>query len=476
MTTYTGEIGQVLKARVTDTNKAVQALALDIVARIATGMGKPFDKHSRLYALPVATVLSDQKAPIRNAAIQTLTAIADACEGVDSLVSGFATAMESSNPLQKSTLMNWLAQWLGEHESASAPDLHAWASHVVGSLDDRSGDVRKGAQALLPFVIRFAGYDFVMQQTNALKPASKSSAVPLIQAARPASTPDAPPAHLSAPSLKKLPSTAASTKSASPVPPSPTSSAAPSAPAGSRAAPKLGVRRKIPQTSSSRPESRAETPEAGLRPPGGLKRPGASMSARAASPVQTAGVFHGMNPDAKRPRLGKDVQKWINEGGPTRKDLAESLQSQMEPVASKELVSKLFSHDHSAVNDHVAGLGMIAEFYSSAFGDETLEKICVASIDLPLKYVSIKVHESQSNLVAKCLDVVDAVLEFLRNVNYQLTDPEATCFVPTMVFKVCYHFDLHGTLANSNVARGCTRAGAKPRISDHAEPAQSICI
>lgn len=383
--------------------------------------------------------------------------------------------MESSNPLQKSTLMNWLAQWLGEHESASAPDLHPWASHVVGSLDDRSGDVRKGAQALLPFVIRFAGYDFVMQQTNALKPASKSSAVPLIQAARPASAPDAPPAPVSAPSLKKLPSTAASTKSASPAPPSPTSSAAPSAPAGSRAAPKLGVRRKIPQ-SSSRPESRAETPEAGLRPPGGLKRPGASMSARAASPVQTAGVFHGMNPDAKRPRLGKDVQKWINEGGPTRKDLAESLQSQMEPVASKELVSKLFSHDHSAVNDHIAGLGMIAEFYSSAFGDETLEKICVASIDLPLKYVSIKVHESQSNLVAKCLDVVDAVLEFLRNVNYQLTDPEATCFVPTMVFKVRYHFELHSIFANSNVARGCTRAGAKPRISDHAEPAQSVCI
>jgi cytoskeleton-associated protein 5 len=53
----------VLKARVADTNKAVQMLALDIVARIAAGMGKPFDKQTKLFVIPVATVLSDQKAP-----------------------------------------------------------------------------------------------------------------------------------------------------------------------------------------------------------------------------------------------------------------------------------------------------------------------------------------------------------------------------------------------------------------------------
>jgi hypothetical protein len=64
-----GEIGQVLKARVTDTNKAVQVLALDIISKIAIGMGKPFERQSRFFVLPVATVLADQKAPIRTAAI-----------------------------------------------------------------------------------------------------------------------------------------------------------------------------------------------------------------------------------------------------------------------------------------------------------------------------------------------------------------------------------------------------------------------
>ncbi|KAJ3792292.1 armadillo-type protein [Lentinula aff. detonsa] len=49
LTPSMGEIGQVLKARVVDTNKAVQTLALDIVARIATGMGKPFEKQTRFF-------------------------------------------------------------------------------------------------------------------------------------------------------------------------------------------------------------------------------------------------------------------------------------------------------------------------------------------------------------------------------------------------------------------------------------------
>lgn len=398
-------------------------------------MGKPFERHSRLYALPVATVLSDQKAPIRANAIQCLAAMADACEGVESLVAGFATAMESANPLQKSSLMNWLAEWLAEHESSSPPDLHPWAASIVGALDDRNSDVRKGAQALLPFVIRFAGYDFVMNQANSLKPASKASAVPLIQAARPAReapAPAAPPASKKAAAVTPI-----STTSNSPAPPSPTAAAPPAAAPARAGTAKLGVRRKIPQASGSRPESRADTPEGGFRPTTGLKRPGTAAAARAPSPMQvSSAVFHGSNPDAKRPRLGKDVQKWINEAGPTRKDLAELLQGQMEPYASKELVAKLFSHDHSAVNDHIAGLGMIADFYATGAGDEALEKICIANIDLPLKYVSIKAHESQSNLVSKCLDVVEAVLEFLRRVNYQLTDNEATCFVPTMVFKV----------------------------------------
>jgi cytoskeleton-associated protein 5 len=165
-----GEIAQVLKARVADTNKAVQSLALDIVARIATGMGKPFEKHAKLFVVPVATVLSDQKTHVRAAAIQTLTAMANACEGVDSMVHFLGTALEATNPTQRASLMGWISDYLKENPLSSSLDLSNWAASgtVVSSLDDRNAEVRKGTQALLPSLIAFIGFDKVMAHTTAL--------------------------------------------------------------------------------------------------------------------------------------------------------------------------------------------------------------------------------------------------------------------------------------------------------------------
>ncbi|KAJ3560020.1 hypothetical protein NP233_g11105 [Leucocoprinus birnbaumii] len=423
-----GEIGQVLKARVVDTNKAVQSLALDIVCRIATGMGKPFEKHARLFVAPVATVLSDQKAPVRAAATQALTAIAISC-GLEPMVAGITTGLETQNPLQKGTLMNWIVDWFKENEPSSSLDITSWAPSTISSLDDRSGDVRKAAQALLPTLVKCAGFDYIMQQTNSLKPASRASAVPLIQAARPAGQESASSAP---PSLK--PAVKPSSVAKKPITPPPEPVSAPAA--ATKAANKLGgVRRKLPTTSGSRPESRTDTvPEA--KPVLGLKRPGAPLAASQHLTPAPGVPFVSMNTNAKQARLAKDGTRWINEGGPLRKDLLELLQAQMEPHASKDLIARLFSHDHNAINDFIAGQSMIIEFYSNACGVESAEAVGLANVDLPLKYVSVRIHESQSNLVSKCLDVIDAILEFMRNVSHQMTDGEALCFVPTLVYKL----------------------------------------
>jgi cytoskeleton-associated protein 5 len=419
---------------VTDSNKAVQVLALDIVSRIATGMGKPFDKHARLLVTPICTVLSDQKANIRAAAVQTLNAIAEACEGVECMVPGVTTALESTNPLQKATLIQWAVDWFKGHEPQASLDLRSWAPLIVGSLDDRSSDIRKAAQALLPILIQCSSYDFVLQQTNSLKPASRSSAIPLIQAARPSES--AAPAPKAAPVAKVAVSPVPSPPS--PDPESPVTASVPdSKPAVAKG---LGVRRKLPQ-SLSRPDSRAENTEP-TNKPNAIKRPipASTIPAKAStsSPTMNGSLpFSNMNLETKKSRLGKDVSRWVNEGGPTRKDLADALQAQMDPHTSKELVARLFSHDHNAVNDWINGLTTIADFYSGAIdADENIHKLCLANLDLPLKYISIKFHEPQPNLISKCLDVAEAILAFLRSVNYQLIDNEAMCFVPTVVFKV----------------------------------------
>jgi len=416
----------------------VQSLALDIIARIATGMGKPFEKYSRLFTLPVSTVLSDQKAHIRTAALQTISAMAEACEGLESLVSGFSTALETQNPLQKSTLMQWLADWFKDHPMSSSIDLKGWAPHVVSSLDDRSGDVRKAAQGLIPVLIQASGYDFVLNQTNSLKPASRASVTPLIQAARPSSSEQSMPPSKS--------TTVASVKVAIPPdsPGSPISdghAVQPSA-AEAKAPGKLsGVRRKIP-LGTSRPDSRADNAESAnpVKKPSAAATTSKPLTAAVANPSLP---FINTNTESRKLRLARDVNRWINEGGPTRKDLADLLQGQMEPNASKELIARLFSHDHNAVNDHISGLTTLADFYSGIdASDEISEKLGLANLDFPLKYVSIKIHEPQPNLVSKCLDVVEAILAFLRQVNYQLADVEATCFVPTIIHKVRFIVDV----------------------------------
>ncbi|KAK0214271.1 microtubule associated protein [Armillaria nabsnona] len=441
-----GEISQVLKARVTDTNKAVQTLALDIVGRIATGMGKPFEKQCRFFVHPVTTVLSDQKAPIRTAALLTLSAIASACDGLESMVPGIHSGLETTNPMQKGSLLHWIADWFKEHPPPSSLDLSTWASSIVVSLDDRNADVRKAAQALLPSLIACAGFDYVMQQTNSLKPASRGSAIPLIQGARSAAS-AAPPTTTASTQppkgSKSLPKVAAPEMPSSSSPPDSPGMSAPPSRAGSKIS---GVRRKLPQ--GNRPESRSDTPAEPMAsralktPSGALKRPGAS-SALARPPVAqtlpptTSSPLFGTNPDNRKARCGKDSHKWVNEGGPTRKDLAELLQNQMESHATKELIGRLFSHDHNAVNDHVAGLTMMCELYNSPqLGDDSVESICLANFDLPLKYASIKAHEPQPNLISKCLEIVETVLAFLRTANQQLTDNEALCFIPTIIFKL----------------------------------------
>lgn len=374
--------------------------------------------------------------------------MAEACDGLESMVSGFTTALETQNPLQKSTLMQWLLDWFKEHPIPSGIDLKGWAPHVVSSLDDRSGDVRKAALALIPVLIQALGYDFVLNQANSLKPASRASVTPLIQAARPTASEQ---------SMAPLKSTAvASAKAAAHPPDSPVSPISdaivpspvePKAPAGKLS----GVRRKIP-LGTSRPDSRAENVDTTkstvvTKKPSSAGKP--STSAVVTNPTLP---FTNTNPESKKSRLARDANRWINEGGPTRKDLADLLQGQMEPCANKDLIARLFSYDHNAVNDHINGLTTLADFYSGIENsDETSEKLGLANLDLPLKYASIKIHEPQPNLVSKCLDVIEAILGFLRHVNYQLADNEAACFVPTIIHKVsllCSYFQIE-RLTNS---------------------------
>lgn len=419
-----------------DQNKAVQALALDIIARIATGMNKPFERHSRIFVVSVATVLSDQKAPIRVSAMATLTAMARACEGIDSLVHGLAQALEVQNPMQRNMLLGWISDWFKEHPPTQSNHLSDFSAPVVLCLDDRSADVRKAAQSVLPYLIQNVGYDAIVKETNPLKPASRSAILPILNALKPAATLGAQNPASGAAKLENEVAATTLTKA-------------------------RGVARSLtiaPSGAASRPESRADSdidrPGSARLPMknklNALKKPSAAVAPASSSVVPANGntatpaPFSGSNPDAKKARLTKDAGRWIIEVGPVRKDLAEFLQSQMDNHISKELSMLLFSQGHNAVTDWVSGMTIVADCYNNTLaGDERygptndeMRIILVTNSDLALKYACLRVHENQSNVVGKALDVTETVIALLAVDEYRLTDMEAACFLPTFVHKV----------------------------------------
>lgn len=79
---------------------------------------------------------------------------------------------------------------------------------------------------------------------------------------------------------------------------------------------------------------------------------------------------------------------------------------------------------------HTWGTGPIVNFDAELqAGGEGLglrrDETRSTNLDLALEYASLKVHDSQSNLAARSLDVVDAVLGIMCSVAYELGDAEA---------------------------------------------------
>ncbi|KZO91665.1 ARM repeat-containing protein [Calocera viscosa TUFC12733] len=460
-----GEIGQVLKTRVPDTNKAVQALALDIISRIATGMGKPFEKHTRLFVQAVAGVLTDQKAPIRAAALLTLTNMATACEEIDSFIPGLASALETSNPLLRSNLLSWVADWFKQHPPSLSLDLTPLAGPLIACLDDKSGDVRKAGQAVLPTVIAQAGFDVVMGKLSSLKGASQQAIRPLIMAAKPAASGPVPSQPVTSAPARSAPS--ASRQAPQPAESAMESSGSAPVQPAKHVPPKVlngisgttGVRSLRLGAVSSRPQSRAdatddERPSSVSAPSApktrlgyGLKRP-TVVNKASVTPAEIEGVmsppFSGTNLDNKRSRLAKDRGKFIFESVAPSKDVVDALQQQMEPHTSKDLTAQLFSHDHNADRDHLLGVAAMDECFIAVLNEEDkygvsyedVMAILIANSDLPLKYCSVRLQDTNPTMTMRCLELITHVLELLNKADYSLTDGEVASFVPSMIGKL----------------------------------------
>lgn len=465
------DLATALKLRITDANKIIQLVALDIVARLASGMGPPFGQNlARVFAGPVAQVLADQKANIRAAGVTTLTAMADAA-GLDGLIGSFDKPLEGNNPMQRKELTAWLEGRLADPEASAGLDLSGLAPGLLACLEDKQTEVRKSATALLPIVIANAGYGVVMDALAKLKPASRSTALPIVEAARSAASAlgskatAAPPAvsrPAAAPSAGRGPPPAAArAPPAFIAPPSAPSAAAPTAPPPrmplglsrpaakplrtAAAGPPAGDEPVSSAVPSRLGQPRPRQSVSGLRSAAASSRPMSSASTVSSAASAREPPFRSSDPNQKLVRHKKETgaMKWVIEGTP-RNDQVEWLASQMAPQISAPLHGQLFSTDHSAERDFLAGLSVMDECAKDPASageacdiseDEMRERL-LANFDLIVKYLTLRLALTSTIITIKCLDLVDHLIPVLSKAEYRASDYEALPLLVSLVNKV----------------------------------------
>lgn len=426
-------------------------------------MGKPFERYAKNLAGPVATVLADQKTNIRAAGVSTLSAMADAT-GMDCLIGSVATSLEQANPVLRKELVAWLESRLEDKDVVASLDLAPLAAPIISCLEDRNADVRKAAQGVLPAIVARAGYDYVMDQTNILKPASRATVVPMIDSAK-GSVPTAP----SAPVARSASNAGSKGAGARPV--------------SAVSKPLRGA------AGSTLPRSATPSDDAPVVKARQIVK-GGRAGVRAAPPVHAAPApsvleapFVSGDPRGKQVRASKETGplKWTIEGGP-RADQVEYLHQQMGPHVSGELLGMLFSKDHHAERDFIAGLTLLNECLIDTVAaaakydieeDELLDRF-LANADVTFKYVSIRLYDTSTTITVKCLDLLESVLSVFQNSNQRLSDYEAGALLPSLLYKVRFllHTSIHvflsltffPPLARSEMARRLSASVFEPYL------------
>lgn len=457
------DVGNALKARYTDSNMQVKSMCLDALAKIASGMNKGFEPHTRTFVAPVTQVLSDSKAPMRAAAAKTLAAIAEQV-GVAVMIPGFVTVLDSkaANPMLRQDLLTWLAEWFEAHSPEKGMELNGLALPTIMCLDDKLAAVRKAAQSVLPFIIMRAGYKFVMEQTGSLKTASRSTVVPLIDAARAQAASKAPaPAKPQAPSAMAAARLPGATRQ--PQGSKPGIGAAASSMDGESVGTGAVPRTAKPVTAVGRPLKPLESGRVDMNATQGnrptMRKPisnatnAAPMTTRAVGGDDKGSSQSNVAPFLTSEGKGKALRErreaarhtmyWIGSEATARPELVEVLYQQCETYIGAPLLEKMFSKDHSAERDYLSALTLLSDYTSNTqaaaeeYGLAEAEAAgrAIANSDLVFKYIAIRLTESNTSIALKCLDVLANLIALLRSQEYHMSEYEANAILPCIIAK-----------------------------------------
>nr|VZI06113.1 unnamed protein product [Spirometra erinaceieuropaei] len=435
----------------TDVNKILGKNALGIVEKFAKALSKSDAKKLVKCVQPfVLTCFGDSKPQVREAAVSALSAWREK-SGFAPMTENetFAEALKPENPFLRAELLGWLAVAMEDLRVGTAavgalgPDFR---DQIIGAIlpvcEDRNPEARSRAQKMLPVLIRAFGAEAVSRCTKRLKPTTMEAVQPLVEKAKEAvaaeraasgasEAPIAPKAIRggggggAAAKDKDTPAAAEPDQT-----PQPTAGAAAS---GDAANDEEAV--SVSQSETSAAKSGAS---GGKKAGAGGKKP-AITSKRAAAleqaeeaasmiPLQVNKLRETRMQDEKKRKL----LKWDFDT-PSRDHVQQLNQLFLAAGASPDLHSCLF---HSDFKQHIRALETLTRLLDGAWTAVDGEAATRANLDLILRWIVLRFFETNPAVLARCLEYTLKVFGRLSDSEANLTEYEATAFLPYLVMKV----------------------------------------
>ena len=365
-----------------------------------------------MLAGPIVSCLSDQKTHVRAATIACLDRVCRATN-LECMISSLSSALVPEQPILRKELLRWMSD---KFESSYKPgqkvtEMASLVDPLLQCLQDKTSDVRKLSQNCLKFVVTTVGFNSIKSRSSEMfKGAQLSGIKPLLEAIQSEIVPAvlAPPSR---PTTKKF--------------------AAPSEPASSEQA-------EVP--AKTRPSSAASKLKSRVPSSANLKK---DIANEAQFPSSSEPPFLTEDSRAKEVRADKNVglAKWLFDT--PRRELIEVLQEQCEGNLSTEMIKLLFSNDHYKEKDFLQALSILDDcLMNEAFCKEKFEidqavlvKRIVANSDLLLKYLSVRLYDTNTSMLLKCSDVIEHLVDTFDRESYTLSEYEASAFLPHFVNK-----------------------------------------
>ncbi|XP_038047612.1 cytoskeleton-associated protein 5-like [Patiria miniata] len=424
-----GELAGALKARLGDSNKLLQTATANICATIASAMGPPVKAYVTRLVPGLFLLTADMKTAVRAAAVAALNAFEEHV-GLAPFIEDeiLSTALNVDKPFLRMEIFGWLAEKLAKYRTLP-PDL-ALSVHVLfAALEDRSGDVRKQAQAALPLFMMHLDYNKMVKMTGKLKPTSKTNICGIMEKARP-NIPEKP--GKPAGSGKAVKKKKKAVEEASPVseeePEKPKGKRPKSAPAKPDTSSVSSSSSNEPVTSSAPSASSTGAKKSKQAAPAGSKGKSGKSTKRGKGDEEDTGPVLIMNSGKdKRIRDEQDLKvlKW-NFTTP-RGEYIEQLKDQMQACVSRPMIAHLF---HADFKYHIQALNTLTENL------DLYKEATMASLDVLLKYVTIRFFDTNTSVILKVLQYLKAVFTYMAEEDLSLREHEASSFIPYLISKV----------------------------------------